>query len=148
MIALPLLLYNQSVTHGSVFRPILFTMHIKPLSAIIESHSIIRHSFADDMQIQMSAPPDEISELLHSMQSCIYDVKAWAAANMLKLNDNETEFMLVTSKKVGISITYLLNHNRQCSNCLQAASEEFGSYIRLSSYCECTCLQYCSDMLL
>ena len=33
------------------------------------------------------------------MQSCISDVKAWATANMLKLNDNKTEVMLVTSKR-------------------------------------------------
>ena len=46
----------------------------------------------------MSAPPDKISELLHSMQSCISDVKAWAIANMPKLNDM-TELMLVTSKR-------------------------------------------------
>ena len=65
-------------------------MYIKPLSAIIDSHSIIHHSFADDLQLQMSAPPDRISELLHSMQSCISDVKAWATANMLKLNDSKT----------------------------------------------------------
>ena len=47
----------------------------------------------------MSAPPDKISEQLHSMQSCISDVKAWATANMFKLNDNKTELMLVTSKR-------------------------------------------------
>ena len=35
---------------GSVLGPILFTMNTKPLSAIIESHSIIHHSFADDLQ--------------------------------------------------------------------------------------------------
>ena len=75
-------------------------MYIKHLSAIIDSHSIIHHSFADDLQVQMSAPLDRISELLHSMQSCICDVKAWATANMPKLNDNKTEFMLVTSKRV------------------------------------------------
>ena len=74
-------------------------MYIKPLSAIIDSHSIIHHSFADDLQLQMSAPPDRISELLHSMQSCISDVKAWATANMLKLNDSKTELMLLTSKR-------------------------------------------------
>ena len=77
----------------------LFTMYIKPLSAIIDSHSITHHSFADDLQLQMSAPPDRIYELLHSMQSCISDVKAWATAKMLKLNDNKTELMLVTSKR-------------------------------------------------
>ena len=62
-------------------------MYIKPLSAIIDSHSIIHHSFADDLQLQIS---DRISELRHSMQSCISDVKAWATAIMLKLNDNKT----------------------------------------------------------
>ena len=71
-------------------------MYIKPLSVIIDSHIIIHHSFADDLQLQMSAPPDRISELLTSMQSCIGDVKARATANMPKLND-KTELMLVTS---------------------------------------------------
>ena len=47
----------------------------------------------------MSAPPDRISERLHSMQSCISVVKTWATANMLKLNDNKTELMLVTSER-------------------------------------------------
>ena len=70
-----------------------------PLSAIIDSHSIIHHSFADDLQLQMSAPPDRISELLHSMQSCISGVKAWATVNKLILNDSKTDLMLVTSKR-------------------------------------------------
>ena len=90
---------HPGVPLGSVLRPIPFTMYIKPLSAIIDSHSITHHSFADGLELQMSAPPDRISELLHSMQSCISDVKAWETANMLKLNDNKTELMLVTSRR-------------------------------------------------
>ena len=62
----------------------LFTMHIKPLSAIIDSHSIIHHSFADDLKLQMSALRDRISELLYSIQSCIMS----KLGHMLKLNDN------------------------------------------------------------
>ena len=62
------------------------------------THTIIHHSFADDLQLQMSAPPDRISELLHSMQSCISDVKAWATVDMLNLNDNKTELFFFTSK--------------------------------------------------
>ena len=90
---------HSGVPQGSVLGPILFTICIKPFSAIIDSQSIIHHSFADDIQLQMSAPPYRVSELLHSMQSCIGDFKAWATANMLKLNDNKTELMLVTSKR-------------------------------------------------
>ena len=85
---------HSGVPQGSDLGPILFTMYIKPLSPIIDSHSIIHHSFADDFQLQMSAPPDGISELLHSMQSCTSDVKVLATANMLKLNDNQTELKL------------------------------------------------------
>ena len=79
---------HSGVPPGSVLGPTFFTMYIMTLSAIIDSHSIIHHSFADDVQLQMSAPPDRISELHHSLQSCISDVKAWATSNMLKLIDN------------------------------------------------------------
>ena len=68
---------HSGVPLVSFLGPMLFTMSIKPLSIIIYSDSIIHHSFADGMQLQMSVPPDEISELLHSMQSCISDVKVW-----------------------------------------------------------------------
>ena len=91
---------HSSVPHGSVLGPIPLNMYIKSLSSIIDSHSIIHHSFADDLQLQMSASPDKISELLLSSQSCIGDVKAWATANMLKLNDCKTEHKLVTFKRI------------------------------------------------
>ena len=47
---------HSSVPQGLVLGPILFTKYTKPLSAIIDSHSIMHHSFADDQQLQMSAP--------------------------------------------------------------------------------------------
>ena len=74
-------------------------MYIKPLSAIINTHSFIHHSFSDDKQLQMSNKMDKISELLQSRQSCMSDLKNWATANMLRLNDNETELRLVPSKR-------------------------------------------------
>ena len=62
-------------TLASVLGPMIFTIYIKPLCAIIDSHSIICHSFADDVQLQISAPLDKISELPYSMQLCIRDAK-------------------------------------------------------------------------
>ena len=49
---------DSHVPQRSVLGPIFFTMYGMPLSAIIVSHSIIHHSFADDLQLHMSAPPD------------------------------------------------------------------------------------------
>ena len=74
-------------------------MHTKPLSAIIDSPPIMHQSFADNIQLQISAPPDRISELLHSMQSYMGDVEGWATANILKLNDSKAELMLFTSNR-------------------------------------------------
>ena len=74
-------------------------MYIETLSAIIDSHSIKHHSFADDLTLQMSAPPGSIYEILNSMQSRICDVNAWATVNMLTLNDNKTKLMLVSSNR-------------------------------------------------
>ena len=80
------------------FRTNLFIMYIKPLFVIIDSRSIIHHSFADNIQLQISAPADKMSKILLSMQSRQSDVKSWASANMLNLIDKKTKFMVVTSK--------------------------------------------------
>ena len=80
---------HLGVLRVSVLGPMLFTMYIRSLSAIIDSHCIIHHSFADDIQSEMSAPMMKYLSYV-SMQSCISYINAWAAANMLKLNDNKT----------------------------------------------------------
>ena len=49
---------HSGIPQSSVLGPNLLSIYIKPLSAIIDSHSIIHNSFADDLQLQMSAPPD------------------------------------------------------------------------------------------
>ena len=96
----------------------------------------------------MSAPPDQISELLHSMLSCISDVKSWATVNMHKLNDSKTELMLVASKRT----KHL--HDLPTSITISNAQITFKQSVKNlgftldSSYYECTCLQYCSEIIL
>ena len=74
---------------------------------------------------------------LHSMQSCISDDKALATADMLKLNDNKTELMLVTSRRT--NYLHILPTSIIIGNPLvpfKQSAKKFGLYIRLSSHYE------------
>ena len=96
---------HSCVPQGSVLGSMLLTMYSKPLSAIIDSHSIIHHSFADDLQIQMSAP---LVEYLSYSTLCSH------AYVMSKLGQLRTCLNLMTTrqnsyvsplKELSISIT-------------------------------------------
>jgi hypothetical protein len=85
------------VPQGSVLGPILFVPYTKPLASIIKRHSVTPHSFSDDSQLQRSAPPNEIPQLFASMQDCISDVRSWVNSNQLKVNEDKTEVIIVSS---------------------------------------------------
>ena len=89
IIVLLLLVYTQVILRVQ-FLALCFSPCILSLCLPLLTHSIIHLLFADDLQLLISAPIDKISDLLHSTQSCISDVKAWATANILTLNDNKT----------------------------------------------------------
>ena len=91
----------------------------------------------------MSAPHDKISALLHSMQSCISDVNAWANANMLKLNDNKTELMLVTSKRT--TNLHILPTSFTIGNA-QIPFKLSVMYLRLAFDCHLTMNAYVSNI--
>ena len=89
IVVLFLLLYTQVFLRVQ-FLALLFSPCMLSLCLQLLIHTIIYHSFADDLYLQMSAPPDNISKILHSMKSCMGDVNALATANVLKFDDNKT----------------------------------------------------------
>ena len=66
------------------------------------------HLFADDTQLQKSAPLSEIDNLTKELCACTDDIKAWMTENQLKLNDDKTEVLLFSffssSKPAAISL--------------------------------------------
>ena len=63
------------VPQGSVLGPILFILYTTPLSHIIANHSVNHQLFADDTQLQKSAPPREVTNLTKELSACTDDIK-------------------------------------------------------------------------
>ena len=55
------------VPQGSVLGPVLFILYTKPLSNLIERHSISSQSFADDTQLLDSCHPDHLDTTAQRM---------------------------------------------------------------------------------
>ena len=76
---------------GSGLGPILFVLYTTRLSDIIANHSVNHQLFADDTQLQKSAPLSEVTNLTKEPNACTDDIKTWMTENQLKLNDDKTE---------------------------------------------------------
>ena len=79
------------VPQGSVLGPILFVLYTTPLSDVIAKHSVNHQLFADDTQLQKSAPLSEVTNLTNELYACTDDIKTWMTKNQLRLNDDKTE---------------------------------------------------------
>lgn len=58
------------------------------------------HIYADDTQIYISFSASDTSEAsnrLIKLQNCIHDIRSWMTHNKLKLNDDKTEFLVISS---------------------------------------------------
>ena len=87
-------LFNSVYHKVPYLDPVLFVLYTSPLASVIEKHSVLHHSYADNSQLQKSTEPSEVPQLLEAMLDCIADVRAWMTTNKLKLNNDKTEVML------------------------------------------------------
>ena len=82
---------------GSVVGPLGFTLYILPIGNIIKSYNLHYHVYADDIQLYATFDPNDVSSLAHTLNNlscCIDSLKCWMRQNMLKLNDDKTEFFV------------------------------------------------------
>ena len=85
---------RYGVPQGSVLGPILFILYTTPLSDIIANHSVNHQLFADDKQLQKSAPLSKVTNFTKELNACTDDTETWMTENQLKLNDDKTKALL------------------------------------------------------
>ena len=73
-------------------------MYTAPLENLIKSHNLDCMMYADDTQLFLSFDPKQLGATCDRLHSCISDVCEWMVNNMLKLNDDKTEIIHLSSR--------------------------------------------------
>ena len=76
-------------------------LYSAPIADIIRRHNLQYHIFADDIQLHISFKLDSYQDLQSAkvkVQLCVWDIECWMVHNGLKLNQDKTELLVISSK--------------------------------------------------
>jgi len=85
------------VPQGSVLGPIAFCIYTIPLGVILKHYKIDYHIYADDTQLYCSFDVQSKNDVINLISNCISDIRSWMIRNKLKINDDKTEFLIISS---------------------------------------------------
>ena len=83
------------VPQGSVYGLAKFKMYTVQLGAILRHHQIEYHIYADDSQLYLCMDKKTASASPQH-RTAMRDVRTWMINNKLKINENKTEFLVIT----------------------------------------------------
>ncbi len=84
------------VPQGSVFGPLLFSIHMVSLSSVIKKHGFSYHCCANDTQLYLSFHPDDLTIAAH-ISACLTDIYCWMKNHHLQYNLAKTELLVASA---------------------------------------------------
>ena len=86
------------VPQGSILGPILFLLYISEIEKIAKLYGLKLHIFADDMQLYISFQHNNILSDIRNIEHCLRHIKLWMSTNFLKVNEDKTQFLVISPK--------------------------------------------------
>ena len=74
--------------------------HNLPLGRIIQRHGLTYHLYADDTHLYMAFKPSDVTskcDAISRIEVCVADIRIWMNDNFVKLNDDKTELLIITT---------------------------------------------------
>ena len=87
------------VPQGSVLGAFLFCLYTTSISQIITTHDVIHHMYADDTQVYIELSQSDTHKSISSLSDCLTDISLWMKLSKLKLNSDQTEFIIIGTKQ-------------------------------------------------
>ncbi len=100
------------VPQGLILAPLLFSLHMLPLSHIMRKDQIDSHSYADDTQIYLALSPNDYSPI-DSLCQCTDQINSWMCQNCLQLNKKKIEVIAFGNKDEVLKVNAYLDSRGQ-----------------------------------
>ncbi len=100
-------LLQYGVPQGSVLGPSVYSMYTMPLGRILKATGLEHHSCVDDTQTYntfVPCPTSDKSEGIKAVERGLELARSWFERNMLKLNNEKTEVIAITSTRASVSV--------------------------------------------
>ena len=78
--------------------PILFILYISDIENIAKCYGFKIHVYADDSQLYIAFERCDILSTVSNIEHCLREIKRWMTTNFLKLNEDKTKFLMISTE--------------------------------------------------